>query len=160
MLSCDGRSCLLQMSLEHRQIALSSSGFFCLVLAVVDMPNCQEILSQKFFAVDLVTADWAFSSECQGMFLQATCCSTAELQRCVDWCSNLLMWWCWLGSTSRLLQGEYCKPDLIAYDSLLLRGKGLACCWLIQAGVRTKIRLYSNTRQKLAWIPFCSIKLT
>ena len=162
MLSCDGRSCLLQMSLEHRQTALSSSGFFWLLLAIVGMPNCQEIPSQKCFAATSVMTDWAFPSECQGVFPQATCCSTAQLQRCVGWCSDLLIWCCWRGSTSRLLQGEYCSPDLIAYETLLTLQEerdllAVDCdpCWHAYKGI-----FFTVTQDMLAWIPFCSIKLT
>lgn len=94
MLSRDGRSCLIKLSLEHRQIALSSSRFFCLLLAIVGIPNCQEIPSQKLFAAALVMGDWAFPLECPGVFPQATCHCTAQLQRRIDGCHNLLIGCC------------------------------------------------------------------
>lgn len=163
MLSCDGRTCLLQISLEHRQTALSSSGFFlslignCGYAKLLRDPS-HPIPSHKFFAAALVMADWAFPSECQGVFPQPTCHSTAQLQSVLTGAVTY-----WHGAVDSAVQVDSCSPDLIVYDSLLilqeerdLLASDCDPCWHTYKDTF----FYSNTRQMLAWIPFCSIKLT
>lgn len=148
MLSCDRRSCLLQMSLERRQIALTSSGFFCLLLAIAGTPVVKR--SQPRTSLCSISHGWLSFSLCTTRSAPSSYlllyCPPSE---CMDWCGSLLTRCCWPGSTSRLLQEEYCSPELIACNSQEERDMlAVDCdpCWRPYED----ISFDSNTRQMLA----------